>query len=244
MIDKRRILALSSSRVGNSGYLEKAIPAIKEFLGERPLKIAFIPFAFVDDNKSGLVHNVQQALGSLSHTIEEVTNENGSPVIEAADVIMVSGGNTFKLLHDLYETGLIDVIKQKVNAGTPYIGWSAGSNVTGATICTTNDMPIIEPQSFKALAFFPFQINPHYYNVVVEGFNGETRDQRLEEFVKLNPGVPVIGLPEGSALLLDKGILKLVGEVPGILFGNEDEHIRKAEITIGVDLSEFLMTRN
>jgi dipeptidase E len=236
-MNNMKILALSSSRVGNSGYLEKAIPAIRDFLGRRTLKIAFIPFAFVDDYTVPLVNNVQQAFASLPHKIEEVNIQNATATIKAADVIVVSGGNTFKLLHDLYKYDLLGLVQEKVNAGTPYIGWSAGSNITGATICTTNDMPIIEPQSFKALAFFPFQINPHYYNVVIEGFNGETRDQRLEEFLKLNPERSIIGLPEGTALLLDKGILRLIGEVPGVLMEIEDDYLRKTEIAIGEDIS-------
>jgi len=240
MTDKRRVLALSSSKVGNSGYLEKAIPAIESFLGSKALNIAFVPFAFVSDDASALVNNVKHAFASLPHTITEVTVNNGKQVIANADVIMVSGGNTFKLLHDLYATGLLTIIQQKVNAGIPYIGWSAGSNITGATICTTNDMPIIEPDSFKALAFFPFQINPHYYNVLIEGFNGETRDQRLEEFVKLNPGVPVIGLPEGTALLLENDTLHLAGNAPGIMMINEKGSIRKDEIPAGANLT-YLM---
>lgn len=236
MRHKRRILALSSSRVGNSGYLEKAIPSIKDFLGDEPLKIAFIPFAFVNDDKTSLVNNVKEAFASLPHIINEVAFDKGAVVLKDADVIMVSGGNTFKLLHDLYKTGFLNMIKEKVNGGTPYIGWSAGSNITGATICTTNDMPIIEPGSFKALEFFPFQINPHYYNIIVEGFNGETRDQRLEEFVKLNPSIPVIGLPEGTALLVENSILKLIGDVPGVLISNKNGEMHKIEIGPGEEI--------
>jgi dipeptidase E len=241
MTDQRRILALSSSTVGSSGYLEKAMPAIMDFLGKGSLRIAFIPFAFVDDNKSSLVNNVKQAFIRSSCQVDEVTVSNGAGIVQNADVIMVSGGNTFKLLHDLYETGLLNLIKEKVNAGIPYIGWSAGSNITGATICTTNDMPIIEPQSFKALAFFPFQINPHYYNVVTPGFNGETRDQRLEEYIKLNPGTPVIGLPEGTALLLEAGKLRLTGDTNGIRFGSQNGELTKQPIEPGEDISQLLV---
>jgi dipeptidase E len=240
MTGKRRILALSSSRVGNSGYLEKALPLIKDFLGHHPLQIAFVPFAFVNKDTSSLVNSIRQAFSELPHTITEVTMDNGKEVMKDADVIMVSGGNTFKLLHDLYASGLLDVIRQKVNAGAPYIGWSAGSNITGATICTTNDMPIIGPQSFTALGFFPFQINPHYYNVVIEGFNGETRDDRLGEFLQLNPLANVVCLPEGTALLLEKGILKLTGDRAGVIMNKEKTGIQKVEIQPGTDISTLL----
>jgi dipeptidase E len=237
-----KILALSSSRVGNSGYLEMAIPVIKDFLGEKSLTIGFIPFALVQDDTSAFVNTVRSAFGDLPYNIVEVKPENGAKVLETADVVMVSGGNTFKLLHHLYSSGLLKLIKQKVEAGTPYIGWSAGSNITGATICTTNDMPIIEPESFKALGFFPFQINPHYYNVVVEGFNGETRDDRLREFVQLNPAVPVVCLPEGTALLLEDNALQLIGQTAGVLMSNKEAEIQKAEIIAGADISHLLLT--
>jgi dipeptidase E len=240
MTDKRRVLALSSSRVGNSGYLENAIPLIKDFLGDQPLQIAFIPFAFVNKDKSSLVNSVKDAFSELPHKITEVTVDNGKDVLEDAGAIMVSGGNTFKLLHDLYIQGLRDVIRQKVNAGTSYVGWSAGSNITGATICTTNDMPIIEPESFKAFDFFPFQINPHYYNVAIEGFNGETRDDRLREFVQLNPAVKVVCLPEGTALLLENGILKFTGDREGFIMSKERDEVQKVEIQPGTDISDLL----
>lgn len=236
-----KILALSSSRVGNGGYLETAIPVIENFLGNTSLTIAFIPFALVQKDKSAFVSTVRTAFSGLPYKIIEVNHETGVDVVNNADVIMVSGGNTFKLLHDLYSAGLLEVIKNKVKGGTPYIGWSAGSNITGATICTTNDMPIIEPQSFKALGFFPFQINPHYYNVVVEGFNGETRDDRLREFVKLNPEVPVVCLPEGTALLLENNVLKLIGQSSGVLMRNNNAELDKSEIQVGNNIS-YLMS--
>jgi dipeptidase E len=239
-MSEKRILALSSSRVGNSGYLEMAIPVMKDMLGKKPLNIAFIPFAFVDENKAPLVNMVKNAFAGLPYTINEVKVAGGVSIVEDADAIMVSGGNTFKLLHDLYSSDLLNVVKGKVKAGTPYIGWSAGSNITGATICTTNDMPIIEPESFRALGFFPFQINPHYYDLPIEGFNGETRDQRLTEFVKLNPSVPVICLPEGTALQHEKGVLKFIGTAPGVLMRNTEGGMQKIEIEPGEDISYLL----
>jgi len=232
-----KILALSSSRVGNNGYLEQAIPLIKDFIGEHPLTIAFIPFALVENDTSIFVNTVSAAFGELPYKIVEVTMDNGAEVLENADVIMVSGGNTFKLLHDLYRSALLQLIKQKVQSGTPYIGWSAGSNITGASICTTNDMPIIEPESFDAFGFFSFQINPHYYNQPIQGFNGETRDQRLTEYIKLNPRKKIVCLPEGTALQLQDNILRLIGSVPGILMENQGGELQKIEILPGSDIS-------
>jgi dipeptidase E len=237
---RMKILAISSSRVGKSEYLEMALPEIKKFLGDRSLKVAFLPFAFVGEDVTRLADLVAAAFTNLPYSIEIVTKQNGTRLIENADVIMVSGGNTFKLLHDLYDADLLNLVKGKVKMGTPYIGWSAGANITGATICTTNDMPIVEPESFRALNFFPFQINPHYYNVVIEGHNGETRDDRLREFVKLNPGVNVVCLPEGTALLMNNGKLQLIGDRPGILMSNNNGKLQKDDIQASEDISHLL----
>lgn len=237
-----RILAFSSSRVGNGGYLETAAPVIKTFLGDKVLNIAFIPFASVGNNYDEYTLMVKKGLEGLPFLIDTVMPANAKEVIEKADVILTGGGNTFKLLHDIYEFKLLDIIRDKVNNGAPYIGWSAGSNITGSTIGTTNDMPVIEPKSFNALGLFPFQINPHYTNAKPEGHNGETRDQRLEEFIKLHPGLPVVGLPEGTALMLENGVLHFIGKLPGTLFStdaDQGETVRK-EINENDDLTFLL----
>ncbi len=241
-MSSNRILAFSSSRVGNSAYLETAVPTIKEFLDETALKIAFIPFASVNSDYEEYASMVKNGLEGLPFIIDTVVPANAKEIIENADVIMVGGGNTFKLLHDIYELKLLDVIRDKVNKGAPYIGWSAGSNITGPTIGTTNDMPVIEPKSLNALGLFPFQINPHYTNATPAGHNGETRDQRLEEFIKLNPGLPIVGLPEGSALKLENGVLQLIGQIPGVLFytGDTESEMIRNEIGLNDDLSFLL----
>lgn len=237
-----RLLAFSSSRVGEGGYLENAAPIINRFLGGQHLNIAFIPFALVSNEYVAYTEKVKKGLENLPYTFETVTSENAKEVIENAGVIMVGGGNTFKLLHDIYELKLLDIIRDKVNKGTPYIGWSAGSNITSPSIGTTNDMPVIEPKSFNALGLLPFQVNPHYQNLKPAGYHGETRDQRLEEFVQLNPGLPVVGMPEGTALILENAILQFIGQVPGYLFtaGAGENHMIKKEIKIGEDLSFLL----
>ncbi len=238
----KKILALSSSRSGNEDYLESAAPIIKNFLGAQPLQIAFIPFALVGKNYENYANDVAAALEDLPHKITLVNHHNAKNIIGQSDAIMIGGGNTFKLLHDIYETGILEIIIDKINEGAPYIGWSAGSNITGPTIGTTNDMPVIQPKSFKALGFFPFQINPHYYNKKAEGFNGETRNQRLFEFIQTNPSLKIIGLPEGTALLLKDSVLTFIGGHTGILFSAE-ENSRKTitkQIEQGEDLSFLL----
>lgn len=236
---KQKILAFSSSRSGNSGYLETALPLIKKLLGEKSLNLVFIPFASVD-SYDNYFEKVNDALKSVSHHITMVRPENAKDQIEKCDGIITGGGNTFKLLHDLYTSNVIDSIRNKVDSGTPYIGWSAGSNILGPTIATTNDMPIIEPKSFNALGLLPFQINPHYANYNPEGFNGETRDQRLEEFLKVNPGVAVMGLPEGTCLLKENGLLSFNGNSNGFLFQLANNLLDKQEILSGTDLSFLL----
>ncbi len=237
-----RVLAISSSRVGNSGYLENAVPLIKNFLGSKPLNISFIPFAGVTKSDEEYISMVKDGLQGLHHSIHLVQRDNAISAIKKNDAIMVGGGNTFKLLHDIYEYNLFKLISKQVNGGKPYIGWSAGSNITGATIRTTNDMPIIEPKSFKAFNFFPFQINPHYINVKPEGHNGETRDERLMEFIKLNPSVPVVGVSEGTALQLEGETSRFIGEQAGVLFRSEENTGApvKEHIPAGTDLSHLL----
>ena len=213
-----RILALSSSRSGNGAFLETASPFIKDFIGSKPVNIAFIPFASGTYDYQEYGAAVGEALKDLPIKIQIAFAENAKSVIESCDVIVTGGGNTFKLLHDIYVLNLLDLIREKINSGAMYIGWSAGSNILCPTIATTNDMPIIQPKSFNALGLFPFQINPHYFNNQPTGFNGETRDQRLEEFLKMNPGISVVGLPEGSGIKMENGTAKYIGEVPGVLF--------------------------
>jgi len=236
-----KVLALSSSRVGNSNFLEKAIEPIKDFIGNLSLNIAFVPFASVQKDYEEYGAMVKNALASLPYSIQTATPASAKKVIDDADVIMLGGGNTFKLLHDIYEYDLFELIKNRVTRGTPYIGWSAGANLSGKSISTTNDMPIIQPKSFTSFGFFPFQINPHYVSQTLEGHNGETRDQRLEEFIVLNANIPVIGLPEGTALRLQNKTLQFIGEKEGVLFQYEDKAARKKFIKKNEELSSLLL---
>lgn len=238
-MELKKILAFSSSRSGNSGFLEKAAPVIEEFLGNKPINIAFIPFADADKKYEEYACAVQSALKNPALHINVVLPSNAARIIENCEVIMVGGGNTFKLVHDLYELDLLDFIRAKIKRCTHYIGWSAGSNILAPSISTTNDMPIVEPRSFKALGLFPFQINPHYFNKRIEGFNGETRDDRLAEFLKMNPAVSVVGLPEGGYLKFENNLLQYFGEVEGVLFSsaNNEAGFLKRQLNSEQDIS-------
>ncbi|GAB2680075.1 dipeptidase PepE [Aliiglaciecola aliphaticivorans] len=221
-MSKKRVLMLSSSKVGNEEYLANPKTMILPFLDNVRTAI-FIPYAGVTMSWDDYTDKVQQALPELNicgiHTVEDPAE-----AIEHAHAIIVGGGNTFNLLYQLQTHDLIHPIQNKVNAGTPYVGWSAGSNICGLSIKTTNDMPIIQPQSFSALALLPLQINPHYSDYQPPGHNGETRAQRIEEFCVLNPDIPVVGIREGSGLLLDDKDLTLLGDLDGVIFKGRDHH--------------------
>jgi dipeptidase E len=131
--------------------------------------------------------------------------------VQNSSALVVGGGNTWKLLKMIQDNNLIEIVRQKILGGTPYIGWSAGSNVTCPTIRTTNDMPVVEPASFKAFNLIPFQINPHYLDTNPSGHAGETREQRIGEFIEANPEIYVAGLREGTMLRLEGDKLTLSG---------------------------------
>jgi len=231
----KNLLLLSSSRVGNTPYLEHAKLMITQHLAGVK-EVLFIPYAGVTVNYDDYTEKVQTALLSLNIKVAGIHQfDDAVSAVNNAQAIVIGGGNTFHLLHQLYENNLISAISKKVNAGIPYIGWSAGSNVAGASICTTNDMPIIEPKSFSALNLVPFQLNPHYTDFNPPGHNGETREQRLAEFMVINPEMPIVGIVEGSALKLEENKLSLIAnemiEKPnGFLFkGGKKQNIKLAE---------------
>lgn len=212
------LLLLSSSRAHNSAYLAPGLAAIKETLGSITT-VLFIPFAGVRVNYDDYLTMVQNALHPLGIVVQSIHQfEDPKQAVANAQAVMVGGGNTFALLAKLYQFDLINSLQQKIANGMPYIGWSAGSNIAGLSIRTTNDMPIIEPPSFQALALLPVQLNPHYTDFVPEGFHGETRDMRLAEFMHVEPNTPIIGLPEGTALRFVDGKLSYVGDENAYLF--------------------------
>jgi dipeptidase E len=207
-----RLLLISNSTNPGEGYLGYPGEYIKAFLGVNPVKALFIPYAAVTfsfDEYEGKVSERFRALGHEIVSIHHFTDPAGA--VKMASAIIVGGGNTWKLLKMLRENNLIDTVKQEVTGGLPYIGWSAGANVACPTIKTTNDMPVVEPDSFAAFDLVPFQINPHYTDVNMAGHSGETREQRIEEFIEANPGIFVAGLREGTMLLREDYTLSLLG---------------------------------
>jgi dipeptidase E len=132
--------------------------------------------------------------------------------VETADAIVVGGGNTWNLVRHLHQNGLIEPVRRCVKAGTPYVGWSAGANVACPTMQTTNDMPVVDPLGFDTFGLVPFQINPHYTDRQIEGHGGETREERILEYLAANPKSTVVGLREGCMLNVEGGHVRYVGK--------------------------------
>jgi dipeptidase E len=207
-----RLLLISNSTNPGEKYLGYPGNKIKIFLGNNPLKALFIPYAAITFSYEEYERKVAERFTEIGHEIVSIHRYSDPfAAVKEAAAIVVGGGNTWKLLKMIRDNNLIDIVKQKVNSGTPYIGWSAGTNVACPTIKTTNDMPVVEPDSFKGFNLIPFQINPHYIDNQLPGHAGETREQRIEEFIESNPGIYVAGLREGTMLILEDEKLFLHG---------------------------------
>lgn len=207
-----RLLLISNSASPGETYLEKPKNDIADFLKDSNSNVVFIPFAGVTFSFDAYVDKVNKALQDTGIKVRGV-HSFADPIkaIEDASAIIVGGGNTFQLIKMMQEQGLIDAIRSRVLEGVPYVGWSAGSNVACPTICTTNDMPIVEPTSFKALNLIPFQINPHYLDDHPANHGGETREVRILEYIEANPDMYVAGLREGCRFFVEGNELTLVG---------------------------------
>lgn len=200
---KQRLLLLSNSTLPGEPFLEWPEPYIQAFLGKENLNILFFPFAGVRFGFDEYFEKVSGRLEPMGYNTQSAhLTQNKEQAIKNCDVIAVGGGNTFQLIAYLQD-GWMELIQKKVTNGAPYIGWSAGSNVACPTIKTTNDMPIVEPKSFNALNLVPFQINPHFTDATIPNHGGETRSQRIEEFLEVNPNMKVYGVPEGSLIQVE-----------------------------------------
>jgi len=210
-----RLLLLSNSRAADGAYLLWARAHISVFLGPQVRTVHFVPYARVPGsavNYDEYAARVRSAFAQMGYAVVAL-HETSDPVaaLRAADAIVVGGGNTFQLLNELYAAGLLEPIAERARGGAPYIGWSAGSVIACPSIATTNDMPIVAPPSLGALGLVPFHINAHYTDAHPPGHQGETRAERIVEFLSLQPTQTVIGLREGALLQVAGADVRLQG---------------------------------
>lgn len=227
-----KLLLLSNSTNSGEAYLGWPRQYIQDFFNKHQVsEVLFIPYAGVnlsnEDVKTSYdiyetkVSSVFSELGIKINSIHKA--KDPIKAVENAKAIAVGGGNTFHLVHELHTLKLIEPIRERVRQGMPFAGWSAGSNVACPTMKTTNDMPIIDPPSFNCLNLIPFQINPHYLDKNPEGHGGETRQQRLEEFMFINRDIYVVGLREGTLLEVEENKIELKGDKPLVVFKHGQE---------------------
>ena len=214
-----RLLLISSSAVHGYGYLDHAEPELRRALAGLS-SVSFVPFAQRDHD--GYTARLRDRLGAMGFEVAQV---HARADIERAEALFIGGGNTFRLLRELYAREVLDVIRERVRAGMPYVGSSAGTNVATPSIRTTNDMPIVYPPSFDALGLVPFQINPHYLDAdPYSTHKGETRDERIREFHEENE-TPVVGLREGTMLAIEDARVTLVGSKAARIFRRGQEPV-------------------
>jgi dipeptidase E len=234
----KKLLLFSTSTIHGSAYMDYAKPTLAEHFVDAK-KVLFVPFA----RPSGISHEqytkrFSDALTSLPFNVIGAHEfSDATEAISQVDAIFIGGGNTFLLLKALYEGGWVEVIKNAVESGMPYAGSSAGSNVAGKTISTTNDMPIVYPPSFNALGLIPFNLNPHYLDPDKNSTHmGETRETRIAEFHTQNIQ-PVLGLREGNWLAVNGDKATVEGIHTTRLFRRD---MRPIELETGTDLSFLL----
>ena len=203
------LLLFSNSTMAGEPYLAWTRPWLDPFL-EGVQNIVFIPYAAVDITYDDYTTRVNKGLNT-ERIIGIHTVTDKAAAIANADCIVVGGGNTFSLLCRCQEEGLLAPIRAAVTSGIKYVGWSAGANLACPTMKTTNDMPIEAPTGLEALGLIPFQINPHFIAEAPQGHAGESRVQRIKEFMIRNPELPVLGMPEGSLLSVESGEYRLDG---------------------------------
>ena len=226
-----KLLLISNSYQPNMGYLEHALPWVREHFASCK-NIFFVPYAL--HNCEAYYKLAVAALEPMGlHVFSAHQSPNPKSMLDNCDGILMAGGNTSRLLKVLQEKDLLGVLRERALAATPYVGSSAGTVLACPTIMTTNDMPIARVSSFDALSLLPFQINPHYLDPLPNSQHmGETRQKRIEQFLEDN-AVPVLGLREGSALKIAESMpLELLGKNPARLFrpGQEPVEISPGKV--------------
>lgn len=232
----RRLFLGSNSMDPELGFLGHVGGALQAFMGGE--KVLFIPYASKEAGWDASATRVKERLAELNIRCRSIHEfPNAQDAVGSADAIFVGGGNTYRLLRQLQRLDLLPLIRAAVDNDVPYIGMSAGTNVACPTIMTTNDMPIVSIASFNATGLFPVQINPHYLDPDPNSTHqGETREQRLVEYLEENKG-PVLGLREGSWLVVYDRACKLFGAKPARLFRKDAE---PEELPTGSDLGFLL----
>jgi dipeptidase E len=233
-----KLLLISNSTNAGDSYLRHPKEQIGKFLSSGIDQVLFIPYAAVTFTYDEYEKKVQERFAELGISVESI-HHYSSPVeaVKFAKAIIIGGGNTWQLIRCLHDFNLIDPIREKVLTGTPFVGWSAGANVACPTIRTTNDMPVVDPVGLYACNLVPFQINPHYLDEHPEGHAGETREQRILEFIEINTDVYVVGLREGTMLEIHNRRIELIGPRPARIFRKGES---PREVNPGGDL-QFLM---
>jgi dipeptidase E len=231
---KNKLLLISNSKQFGRGILDHAEDELRHHLAKIK-RVLFVPYALQDrDDYTQIIGNRLAPMGFELESIHRAPDPRKAA--ESAEAIFIGGGNTFRLLKTLYEHRLLEIIRQRVEGGMPYIGSSAGSVVSCPTIRTTNDMPIVEPPSLTALGLIPFHLNCHYLDPDPNSTHmGETREVRLREFHEEND-TPVVGIREGSMLRVENGTVVLKGTTGGKIFRRGEEPI---EIAPGSTVDPF-----
>jgi dipeptidase E len=231
----KKLIIASTSTLHGGEYLDYLLPTLKDHFKDCT-EIIFIPYA----RPSGISHDdytsiVRTTFSKINKSVKGLHEfEDPIQAIEQAQGIFTGGGNTFLLVSQLYKFNLMDTLATYVISGTPYLGTSAGSNITGISIQTTNDMPIIYPPSFNSLGIIPFNLNPHYLDPDPKSNHmGETRETRIKEFHSFNT-IPVLGLREGSWLEVMGEKIILKGKLTARLFQTQQDAI---EINPETDLA-------
>lgn len=231
----KSIIIASTSTLHEGSYLEYLLPVLQVHF-KNCKNILFIPFA----RPGGISHNdytekVAHAFASINISVKGIHEfENPAEAIKTAEGIFTGGGNTFLLVTQLYKHNIMQLLSETVKSGTPYLGTSAGSNICGLSMQTTNDMPIVYPPSFQTLGLIPFNLNPHYLDPDLQSKHmGETRETRIKEFHAFN-AIPVLGLREGSWLEVKGEKITLKGSLTARLFKQNEI---PTELETGSDLS-------
>ena len=231
----RELLLLSNSTLHGGGYLDHAEKEMRDFLGGRANAL-FVPYAVHD--RRAYAAKAEERLRNMGLSVTSIHDvSNMTRAVGEAEVIFVGGGNTFRLLKGLHDHNLLEPIRQRVAAGVPYIGSSAGSIVACPTLKTTKDMPVVQPRSFEALGLVPFQISPHYLDPDPASTHmGETQEERIMQFLEENEET-VVGLREGSILRVQECTVVLKGPSTARIFRRGENPF---EATPGSNLCPFL----